>query len=441
MAVFADKLPDINFCVLDTNADRIAQWNSSALPIFEPGLTEIINRTRGRNLFFEVPSAKAFTDADMIFISVNTPTKTSGEGAHLASELCYWEQSARSIMEHTIKDVVVVEKSTVPLYTANAIEKIFKTDTKKRRFVVLSNPEFLAEGTAIKDLENPDRVLIGGNQDHHSQQAVSLLSSLYSRWIPKERILHTNVWSGELSKLTANAMLAQRISSINAISALCEKSGAVINHISRVIGMDHRLGPHFLEAGIGFGGSCFRKDILSLVYILSQHGLSAESDYWKQVITLNDHQLHRFFQLILSTLFNTITNKKIAVLGTSFKPHTNDTRDSPAINLCRKLLKENANLSICDPQAIDNTQTELGLTADHPQLSFTTDPYQATKDAHAIILMTHWPQFESLNYQRILQKMTPPPFFFDGRGKMPLAKLQQLGFHVHAIGHPPLLPS
>ncbi len=440
MAVFADKLPHVTIRVADINAQRIAQWNSSELPVFEPGMQEIIQRTRGRNLFFETLSSKSFHNAEMIFISVNTPTKSSGYGQGMASDLRYWEQSARSILKYTANGAVVVEKSTVPLNTAAAIDRILQADNHERPFVVLSNPEFMAEGTAIADLTDPDRTIIGGPQNELGQQAIELLANLYAHWIPQERILRTSVWSSELSKLTANAMLAQRISSINAISALCERSGALSNQVSRAVGMDHRLGPHFLEAGIGFGGSCFRKDILSLAYILEQQGLKQEANYWKQVVVINDNQVERFFHLILHALFDTIADKKLAILGVAFKPDTNDTRDSPALYLCRKLLQEHAHLNICDPCALENFQhTLLESNCDDSQLLFHTDPYQTTKDTHAIILLTHWSEFESLNYQRIYQQMQKPACFFDGRGKMPVEELYKIGFDVYSIGRPPLL--
>ncbi|MCZ6558466.1 MAG: nucleotide sugar dehydrogenase [SAR324 cluster bacterium] len=438
MAVIADKCPDIKMVVLDINPRRIAEWNSDALPVFEPGLKEIIARCRGRNLFYEDAHPEAIPDADMVFFSVNTPTKEFGEGAGMASDLQYNEQSARFILPHLKDGAIIVEKSTVPVQTAEAISHILHHNNDGRHFPVLSNPEFLAEGTAIQDLEDPDRVLIGCEENEAGRAAARALAEIYRRWVPEERIIFSNVWSAELSKLTANAFLAQRISSINAMTALCEVTKASVTEISQAIGMDSRIGSKFLEAGVGFGGSCFRKDILNLSYICQQQGLPEEAAYWKSVVGMNDYQINRFTRNVIDRQFNTVTGKKLAVFGFAFKPGTNDTRDSPARYVCLKLLEERAHLAITDPEALENAQRDLqGLTG---KVEFEPDPYKAAAGAHAIVLITHWDAYRKLDYRRIFATMEKPASFFDGRNWIDPHTLHEIGFHVYPIGKSPLLP-
>lgn len=437
MAVIADKCPHINVKIADLNAEKIRAWNSDRLPVFEPGLDEIVFRNRNKNLFFQQASPELYEQADMIFVSVNTPTKTFGEGKGMASDLSYWESCARDILKYAKSSTIIVEKSTVPVKTAEAISRILNHSDSGKYFPILSNPEFLAEGTAITDLLNPDRVLIGSSQDEAGIQAAEALKNVYNQWIAEDRILLTNVWSSELSKLVANAMLAQRVSSINSISALAEKTNANIKEISNAIGYDARIGKRFLEAGVGFGGSCFRKDILNLVYICTQEGLPEVANYWKSVVDMNEYQMNRFVKLILETQFNTIANKKIAIFGFAFKPDTNDTRDSPAITICAKLLKEKAKLSITDPEALDNAKIDLqGVDA---EVEYIEDPYEAAKDAHAIVICTHWQQFKDLDYQKIYSSMQKPAFLFDGRLLLNEKEIYEIGFNVIPIGKAPLL--
>ena len=435
MAVMADKCPDMQFTVVDINADRIQQWNSEHLPVFEPGLDKVIERVRERNLFFRENSPKFIADADMIFVSVNTPTKQFGEGAGMAADLQYVESCAREIKTHATGTTIVVEKSTIPVRTAESISRILKADNDEREFHVLSNPEFLAESEAINDLEEPDRVLIGHEAGKEGESAAEQLRKIYCRWVPEEKILLSNIWSSELSKLIANVMLAQRVSSINAISALCEKTGADVGEIGKAIGMDSRIGAKFLQAGVGFGGSCFRKDILNLAYICGQHGLNEVAAYWKSVVDMNDYQINRFANKIVRSLFNTVAGKKIALFGFAFKPGTNDTRDSPAIQVALNLLAEQAHLAISDPKALANAQSEL--TGAMGNIDFEEDPYKAAEGAHAIVLLTHWPEFAALDYQRIFDSMNQPAFFFDGRRQVDPDMLFKIGFNVYPIGSEP----
>jgi UDPglucose 6-dehydrogenase len=437
MAVIADQCPHIRVEVLDISAPRIAQWNSDALPVFEPGLDAVVRRCRGRNLFFAALGAEAVADADIVFVSVPTPTKEFGEGAGMAPDMQYCEQTARFLKAHLRDGAIVVEKSTVPVRTAETISRILHEGRAGGRIPVLSNPEFLAEGTAVRDLEQPDRVLIGCEEDAAGRAAAQVLADVYRNWVPEERILLSSVWSSELSKLTANAFLAQRISSINSVSALCELIHADVTELSRAIGSDSRIGPRFLEAGVGFGGSCFRKDILNLAYICEQHGLPEVAAYWKSVVAMNDYQVARFTRGVLAGQFNTVAGKRLAVFGFAFKPGTNDTRDSPAIAVCRRLLEERAQLVVTDPQALDNAARDLhGLAGD---VQFEPDPYAAAAGAHAIVLVTHWPEFRALDYARIYASMQKPASLFDGRNWLDAPALHRIGFNVHPIGRAPLL--
>ncbi len=436
MAMIARQCPDRRVTVVDINEARIQAWNSDALPIYEPGLDEVVKTCRGRNLFFTTEIGRAIAEADIIFVSVNTPTKTFGAGAGAAADLQYWEKTARLIVEHATSDKIVVEKSTLPVRTAAAMSRILHAGPSAVHFEVLSNPEFLAEGTAMADLARPDRVLIGGAETPSGQAAVAELVSLYAAWVPRERILTTNVWSSELSKLAANAFLAQRISSINALSALCEATEANVTEVARAIGMDARIGPRFLQAGVGFGGSCFKKDILNLVYLCETYGLTEVADYWRQVVRINDYQQERFVAAMVRAMFNTVADKRIAVLGFAFKADTGDTRESPAIRIVRLLADEHARVVVSDPRALDNARRDLADLGD--RVAFDADPYAAAIQADAVAVLTDWREYLSLDFGRIYRGMRHPSFLFDGRNFLNHRALFDLGFNVQAIGRTPL---
>ena len=440
MAMIAFKCPDIRVTVCDLNEKRIAAWNSDTLPVYEPGLDEIVHKARGRNLFFSTDVVESIRAADIIFVSVGTPTKTYGAGAGRAADLRFIELAARTIAEVSEGPKIVVEKSTIPVKTAEALKTVLEANSAGGKFQILSNPEFLAEGTAMADLENPDRILIGGESTPEAQAAVEKLVSIYARWIPRERILTTNLWSSELSKLVANAFLAQRISSINAISALCERTGADIDEVARAIGTDSRIGPKFLKASVGFGGSCFQKDVLNLTYLCEHFGLPEVAAYWNQVIQMNDWQKTRFARNIVQTLFNTVSGKKVAVFGFAFKKDTNDTRESAAIYVVRDLLIEQARVVVHDPQVplsqIREELTYLGVPTEtlDRQLEFATDPISAAHQAHGIAILTEWDQFRQLDWKQIHAHMLKPAFLFDGRNLLDHAAMRTLGFSVYAIG-------
>lgn len=444
MAVIAQKCPHINVTVVDINKERIAAWNNddlSSLPVFEPGLDLIIKEARGRNLFFSSNVEESIDKADMIFISVNTPTKTYGKGKGMAADLKYIELCARQIASVSKNNKIVVEKSTLPVRTASAIKKILDNTGNGVQFQILSNPEFLAEGTAVNDLLMPDRVLIGGDNTKEGQKAVNQLVEIYSNWVPKNKILTTNVWSSELSKLTANAFLAQRVSSINAMSEICEKTGADINEVAQAIGMDSRIGPKFLKASVGFGGSCFQKDILNLVYIAKSYGLDEVADYWEQVIIMNEHQKQRFSDNIVQTLFNTVSGKKIAFLGWAFKKDTNDTRESAAIKVADNLLSERALVSVYDPKVkkeriyadLENLKTRSD-EENKTLLKVHSNAYEACKDSHAIAVLTEWDEFVNYDWAKIHKAMQKPAFIFDGRGILNKDLLENIGFSYYKIG-------
>lgn len=444
MSVIAQKCPDINVTVVDLNADRIAAWNDDDLdnlPIYEPGLSDVVAEARGRNLFFSTEVDAAIDKADMIFISVNTPTKTYGVGKGMAADLKYIELCARQIARVAKDDKIIVEKSTLPVRTAEALKRILDNTGNGVRFDILSNPEFLAEGTAVKDLQDADRVLIGGESTEDGQNAVNALVEIYSQWLPKDRILTTNVWSSELSKLTANAFLAQRVSSINALSELCEVTEADISEVSKAIGTDSRIGPKFLKASVGFGGSCFQKDILNLVYIAKSYGLDEVADYWEQVIIMNDHQKRRFAKKIVETLFNTVSGKKIALLGWAFKKDTNDTRESASIYVADYLLSEQSNIEVYDPKvSAEKVFADLDYLNTRPekenkeQVIVVKDPYEACKGAHAVAIMTEWDEFVTYDWEKIYDTMLKPAFVFDGRGILNTDQLESIGFNVYKIG-------
>lgn len=440
MAMIAAKCPDITVTVADVNESRIAAWNSSDLPVYEPGLDEIVSNARGKNLFFATDVRKAIREADIIFVSVGTPTKSYGAGAGRAADLKYIELAARTIAEEATGPKIVVEKSTIPVKTAEALLTVLRANSKNGKFQVLSNPEFLAEGTAMADLESPDRILIGGEQTPEGLAAVETLASIYRRWVPAERILTTNLWSSELSKLVANAFLAQRISSINSISALCERTGADVDEVARAIGTDSRIGPKFLKASVGFGGSCFQKDVLNLTYLCEHFGLPEVAHYWDQVISMNDWQKTRFSRRIVQTLFNTVSGKKITIFGFAFKKDTNDTRESAAIYVVRDLLMEQARVVVHDPQVslaqIREDLAYLGVpreTMDR-NLEANADPCAAAEQAHGLAVLTEWDEFRDLDWKRIHDGMFKPAFLFDGRNLLDHGSLRGIGFNVQAIG-------
>lgn len=444
MAVIAQKCPHIQVTVVDLNQERIAAWNDedvNNIPIYEPGLAEVVQEARGRNLFFSTEVEKAIDEAQLIFISVNTPTKTYGKGKGMAADLKYIELCARQIAKVAKENKIVVEKSTLPVRTAEAIKSILDNTGNGVQFQILSNPEFLAEGTAVTDLLAPDRILIGGDTTPEGQDAIQALVAVYANWVAPEKILTTNVWSSELSKLTANAFLAQRISSINALSELCEKTGADVNEVARAIGMDSRIGSKFLKASVGFGGSCFQKDILNLVYIAKSYGLHEVADYWEQVIIMNDHQKRRFSNKMVQTLYNTVADKKIAFLGWAFKKDTNDTRESAAIYVADDLINEEANLSVYDPKVpfkkvladldyLQSRSSEQNL--EHVSEAFSA--YEACQNAHAIAILTEWDEFSTYDWQQIYDSMQKPAFVFDGRNILNAEQMQAIGFVYRGIG-------
>lgn len=432
MAVIADRCPHIQVTIVDINKARIDAWNSDKLPIYEPGLDEVVRRARGRNLFFSTDIEAGIRDAEIIFVSVNTPTKTFGHGAGKASDLQYWEKTARQILSVSTTNKIIVEKSTLPVRTAEAMERILNSNSKGLHFEVLSNPEFLAEGTAIPDLENPDRVLIGSHETESGLAARAALVEVYANWVARERILTTNLWSAELSKLTANAFLAQRISSINSISALCEKTGANVDEVAFAMGKDSRIGPKFLKASVGFGGSCFKKDILNLVYICEHYGLHEVARYWQSVVDINEWQTHRFVDRMLDSMFNTIAGKRIAIFGFAFKANTSDTRESPAHLVVRDLLAERALPVVSDPKAITEAKHDLADALD--KVEFTEDPYAAAAGSHAVAVCTEWKLYAELDWKRIYDSMEKPAFVFDGRNILDAESLRALGFEVVSVG-------
>ena len=445
MAVIALKCPNIQVNVVDVNQSRIDMWNESdlnKLPIYEPGLDNIISKCRGENLHFSCEVEKNISKADMIYISVNTPTKTEGLGAGQAIDLKWVEASARKISEFANGHTIVIEKSTLPVKTAQTIQEILDCTNKQKNnsktFHVLSNPEFLAEGTAINDLLHPDRVLIGGN----NKKAIESLCEVYSNWIDKSKIITTNLWSAELSKLIANAFLAQRVSSINSVSAICEVTGANIKEVSLAVGADKRIGKDFLNPGPGFGGSCFKKDILNLVYICDHYGLNEVSNYWKQIIDINHWQQKRITELIISKLFGTISDKTIAIFGFAFKENTNDTRESPAISISLELLKEGAKLKIYDPK-VSFEQIKNDLVQKNQNLSSISkvnnwevcdDLYETTIGADAIVILTNCEEFKNLNWSKITKNMRLPSWVFDTKGFSNTAEAQIFDINIWSVG-------
>jgi UDPglucose 6-dehydrogenase len=450
MSVIALKCPEIKVTVVDLNAERIAAWNGAdldKLPVYEPGLAEVVGEARGKNLFFSTDVDAAIAEADMIFIAVNTPTKTYGEGKGMAADLKFVELCARQIAEIATSDKIIVEKSTLPVRTAETLQTILDSNGNGVHFEVLSNPEFLAEGTAIDDLLNADRVLIGGQQTPSGQAAIQSLVSIYAHWLSPKQILTTNVWSSELSKLTANAFLAQRISSINALSALCEATEANVDEVAHAIGTDSRIGPKFLKASVGFGGSCFQKDILNLVYLCRHFNLPEVANYWEQVIIMNDYQKYRFAKSIITTLFNTVNGKKIAFLGWAFKKDTNDTRESAAIYVAEALIEDGAEIHVYDPKVSEakikadmrylwelNGLTEERIIKKLAQLFVYNNPMDATNKAHAVAVLTEWDEFVNYDWIAIYKNMYKPAFVFDGRNILDTEKMAAIGFQIKGIG-------
>ena len=436
MAMIAHKAPDIRVTVVDLNQSRIDAWNSDTLPIYEPGLDDVVKSARGRNLFFSTAVAEEINAADIIFVAVNTPTKTYGVGSGRAADLRFIESVARTIAEVATEGKIIVEKSTIPVKTASTIQKILAANSRGLEFQVLSNPEFLAEGTAIEDLQLPDRVLIGGERTPAGDKAVQTLVDIYAHWVPRERILTTNLWSSELSKLVANAFLAQRISSINSISALCEATDADVDEVANAIGHDSRIGPKFLKASVGFGGSCFQKDILNLVYLCESFGLPEVAAYWQSVVSINDWQKSRFATRIVKSLFNTVAGKRIAIWGFAFKKDTNDTRESAAIAICRDLLTEMAEVVVYDPKVpADQIRRDvLGPDGKNDRLVIVDSAESAAKDAHAIAVVTEWDEFKTIDFSEVYENMPKPAFLFDGRNLLDLEKLRTIGFTASAIG-------
>jgi len=436
MTIIASKCPDYKVTVVDISEERINAWNSGNLPIFEPGLLERVLKARGKNLFFSTEIDRCIDEADIIFVAVNTPTKTFGEGAGKAVDLQFIEQTARRIKENAKSNKIVVEKSTIPVRAAETMASILHSGNNSVQFEILSNPEFMAEGTGVKDMETPDRILIGSKDTPSGLAARDILMDIYLHWVPKERLITTNLWSSELSKLVSNAFLAQRISSINTIASLCEVTGADVTEVSRAIGMDSRIGSKFLNAGPGFGGSCFRKDILNLVYLCEYYQLNEVASFWEQVVSLNDYQMERYVKRILQAMFDTLVAKKLAIFGFAFKPDTGDTRDAPAIYICKRLLEERACLNITDPHALNNARKDLqGI---EEGVDFIEDPYQAVEGAHGIALITEWAAYKKLDYQKIFDKMEKPAFIFDGRNHLDHKALYEIGFNVYPIGKPAL---
>jgi UDPglucose 6-dehydrogenase len=450
MAVIARQCPNITVTVVDISSDRIAAWNDpnlDNLPIYEPGLADVVEKARGKNLFFSTEIDKAIEEADIIFIAVNTPTKTYGKGKGMAADLTYVEQCARRIASVATSDKIVVEKSTLPVRTAEAIQTILEQSPHGASFEVLSNPEFLAEGTAVEDLFKSDRVLIGGRTTPKGEEAVQALVEIYANWIPREKIVTTNVWSSELSKLVSNAFLAQRISSINSISALCEATGADVEEVATAVGKDSRIGPKFLKASVGFGGSCFQKDILNLVYLCQQYGLDEVADYWQGVISINDYQKNRFANLIQKSLFNTVNEKIIAFWGWAFKKDTNDTRESAAIYVADQLLSEGAEIVVYDPKVAQERmhmdlqtlwefrgESQVEIKEKLSNLKIASSAKAACNKAHALAVITEWDSFKTQDFSAIYRQMEKPAFVFDGRKILDYKHLKFLGFTAYEIG-------
>jgi len=437
-ATIALKCPHVQVTIVDLNEARIAAWNSDDLPIYEPNLDFVVKECRGKNLFFSTDVKGAIQEADIIFASVNTPTKIRGVGAGRAADLRFIDSVGRTVAQHANRNKIIIEKSTVPVRTAEALERVINANTGAHKFWILSNPEFLAEGTAMKDLSAPDRVLIGGDTNAEGQAAAGVLADIYANWVPRNKILTTNLWSSELSKLVANAMLAQRVSSMNAVALLCQKTGADVSEVSRAIGADQRIGSKFLGASVGFGGSCFQKDILNLVYICESEGLLECAKYWQAVVDMNEHMKESFAGSIISSLFNTVTNKKIAVLGFAFKKDTGDVRETPALTVCHMLMQDGGIVHVYDPKVKKEDALQEfkyhNMDVDEKRLIFSNSAAEACDGAHALVILTEWDEFKTYPYHEFYATMMKPACLFDGRGILNHKALEDIGFEVHAIG-------
>ena len=451
MAVIALKCPHINVYVVDINQSKIDLWNDKNLdniPVYEPGLKEIVSKTRNKNLFFSTDVNLAINKSEMIFVAVNTPTKTYGEGKGMAADLTYVENCAKTIGQLATTDKIIVEKSTLPVRTAEKIKEILTVNSREDvNFEVLSNPEFLAEGTAIKDLFKSDRVLIGSDQTKSGLLASKSLVEIYENWIPKEKILTTNVWTSELTKLASNAMLAQRISSINSLSALCEKTGADIEEVSNAIGFDRRIGREFLKSSVGFGGSCFQKDILNLVYLSKYYGLNEVADFWHQVIKINNYQKARFSKKIIDELNGTIKSKKIAVLGWAFKKDTNDSRESASIYVTDHLLEEGAHVCVYDPKVEEkrmindlynlwesNNTSKSEIESKLNRLTVTQAHEECFNSSSCIAILTEWDEFITYDWNSLIQNMEKQHVIIDGRNILDRDKISRVANKFIAIG-------
>ena len=441
MSIIAQKNPKIKVHVVDMNANKIAAWNSENLenlPVYEPGLSKVVKEARGRNLFFSTDVNKHIDEAEMIFISVNTPTKTSGEGKGYAADLKFVEACAKQIAEVSKSNKIIVEKSTVPVRTSEKIKEILISNNSDVNFQILSNPEFLAEGTAMRDLEIPDRVLIGGDNTIEGKKAINSLLEIYASWVPKENILTTNLWSSELSKLTANAFLAQRISSINSLSELCEETGADIEEVSKAIGMDSRIGKSFLKTSVGFGGSCFQKDILNLVYIARSEGLEKVANYWEQILIINKHQRDRFSKKIINLIKKENLKPKVLLLGWAFKKNTNDTRESAAIYVTNNLLNKNIEIDIYDPKVkqsqVDFDLSNINLDYNKSLVNFIEEPFLNVSECNIIAIMTEWDEFKDYDWEKIYIKSNKPTYIFDGRNILEPEKIKKIGFNYIGLG-------
>ena len=445
MSVIAKYCPEITINVVDINQERINRWNGDCktLPIYEPGLAEIVSEFRGKNLFFSSDIKNSIKIADIIFISVNTPIKSHGIGAGEASDLRWVESSAREISKYAQGHTIVVEKSTLPVKTAEIIKSILESSEQKldneknvKTFSVISNPEFLAEGTAINDLENPDRVLIGGED----KESIDFFKKDIFEMGTEQKIITTNLWSSELSKLIANAFLAQRISSINSVSAICEATGANVEEVAKAVGTDSRIGKKFLKSGPGFGGSCFKKDILNLVYICKSLGLREVASYWEGIMNINNWQQNRIYKAVVDKLYGNISEKRIAILGFSFKANTNDTRNSPSIKICRQLLDEDAILVISDPKVEKNKIFDAVLDGNHPtkfnnKLMYEFNTIKAIENSDAVLIMTEWEEYKKLDWKILQDKMRKPSWVFDTRSIISSKKIRETNLNFWQLGN------
>ncbi|GAO16388.1 uncharacterized protein UV8b_00253 [Ustilaginoidea virens] len=442
-AVIAFENPTIKVTVVDRDRVRIRRWNSRHPPIYEPGLHDIVRvardgtrdftfpnqdaseseappgqtlvASRPANLFFTTDVAKSIAEADVVLVAVNTPTKERGVGAGSATDMTAFEAVTAVVAEHAREGAIIVEKSTVPCRTAQLVADTLSMHRPGVHFEILSNPEFLAAGTAVNDLLYPDRILIGSAPTPSGKRAAEALVDVYAAWVPRERILTTNVWSSELAKLVANSMLAQRISSINSISAVCEQTGADVDEVARAVGVDPRIGNKFLMAGIGFGGSCFKKDVLNLVYLADTIGLPEVGEYWRQVVKMNDYARDRFTNRVIKCLNNTLVGKKVAILGYAFKKNTSDTREAPALEMIRTLLEEcPREIAVfdpcCNPLVIkEEIKVLLGPLDSGNNISVYGNAYDACHGAKAVVIATEFDEFRNQPPPKAAPAPAPAP--------------------------------